>query len=249
MNLLFIFQLILSLVLIISPAPSIATDEATPAWSYDNDYNGQEDWGALKGYEICRNGFAQSPVNIASTKISELPALNFKYKRGNSLLNITENSFIAEIYGGGTLIDGHKSYTLKTIEFHSPSSHHIRENVYPLEIHLVHKDNNGNILIVAVFAKVEGENSAITTLLEQANSKKIEKFKFDSKALVPSAQGYYSYTGSLPYPPCREGVEWKIMKEPINISQKQFSEIVKYIGRNSRLPQPLYMREVFETKQ
>lgn len=221
---------------------------AAPYWSYDEDYTGQEDWGSMPEYKICRDGFAQSPVNIGSTKISDLPTLRFQYSMANAFIVTNEKSFIIKMSNAGNIKVGEESYILEQIELHSPSSHHIRSKHFPMEIHFMHKAKNGKQLIVAVFAQYGDENPVIKNILEAANAKTIETVRFDATALLSASSGYYAYSGSLPYPPCDEDVEWKIMKEPITISRLQLSAITHYIRRNTRLPQPLYMREVFETK-
>ena len=224
--------------------------EAQPDWSYDDDYTGQEDWGAIKGYEICESGANQSPVVIAHTKSSPLPKLNFKYDKIDGLLMVTPNSFIMKVKNGGILNSDDESYSLQSIELHSPSSHKVKESFYPLEIHLIHKDVRGNALIVAIFANIGSKNLAIKELLKQAAAKNISRFSIDNiSTIIPTTDSYYTYNGSLPYPPCTEGVKWIILKEPITISGQQLGKITDYIGRNTRLPQPLYIREILETPQ
>ncbi len=221
-----------------------------PYWSYDDDYNGQEDWGYTKGYEICESGANQSPITIGQTKTAILPKLEFYYKDIGGLLMITDKSFIFKIKEGGMLNYNNMSYALQTIELHSPSGHRIRNKFYPLEIHLIHKDVHGNTIIIAVFARIGEGNPALEQILTQAQEKNLKRFTVNNiLSLISSEYSYYAYDGSLPYPPCTEGVKWKILKTPITISNDQLGKIVEYIGRNTRLPQPLYIREILETNQ
>lgn len=229
---------------IFSPFVSLAANQQKPAWSYDDDYTGQEDWGAVPEYKACEIGMEQSPVVISFTKKVKLPALNFKYSDVEGSPKITKKSFIIEVSNGGILIDGEIPYKLETIEFHSPSGHRIKDRFFPVEIHLIHRNMAGNALIVAVFTNIANENRAIEMLLQQVALNKAVKFSI--KDLLPDLNSYYSYKGSLPYPPCTENVQWRIMKKTISISRKQLSDIDSIVGRNSRLPQPLYIREVLE---
>lgn len=233
--------------LLLASSSCIASENNNQNWSYDDDSTGQEDWGTIKGYEICEFGTNQSPVNIAYTKTLNLPPLNFKYSQANVTLKLNKQSFIMNVTDGGTIIDGNKSYILQSIEIHSPSSHRIRDRFYPVEIHLIHKDASGNSLIIAILTEIGNNNSAVETLLKQTNLHSIDKFTFNSDELLPTSRAYYSYNGSLPYPPCTENVKWRVLKTPITISTQQFSNITKYTGRNTRLPQPLYMRDVLES--
>lgn len=244
MRFLYIFFLIFS----IADVCRAAGKEALPVWSYDDDRTGQDDWGAIPGYETCESGTQQSPIIISYTKSANLPALNFKYDKATGSLNITNKSFILEVTKGGTLIDGKNKYTLQSIELHSPSEHRIRDAVYPLEIHLIHKNSKGDLLIVAVFANIGTANQTIADMIKQAYSNnKTGQFTADLTSLFNNTGSYYSYSGSLPYPPCTENAQWRIVKTPITISHEQLSAIVRFIGRNTRLPQPVYMREILES--
>ncbi len=248
MRLLYINCFVFSVIFLIITNSCIADSDSAPNWSYDDDYTGQEAWGSIEKYKICELGTNQSPINISFTKPSNLLPLNFKYNKADGSLNITNKSFIMEITKGGELIDGNDSYILQRIEIHSPSSHRIKDNSYPLEIHLLHKNADGDLIIVAVFANIGATNSSIEDMLKHVPSRNTEIFTVDIASLFISSNSYYSYKGSLPYPPCTENVQWKIIKTPITISREQLSKITKLIGRNIRLPQPLYMRDVLETK-
>jgi len=221
-------------------------NQARAEWTYDDDYTGQEDWGNIKGYEICNDGAAQSPITISYTKNVILPPLRVEYKTANGVLETSDKSFIINLKNAGKIsVDG-ISYNLQKIEFHSPSEHLIRDSYYPLEIHLIHKSDVGKILILAIFANTDFDNSALAPLLQTPIP---TKFVIDADGLLPKSLGYYSYAGSLPHPPCTEGVKWLVMKSPTIISPAQLSAITKVVGRNARLPQPIYMREILETDQ
>ena len=218
--------------------PSVCV--AAPDWTYDADYTGQEEWGNLQGYELCGNGANQSPITISYTKNVIMPPLEFAYNTTKYELKTSDKSFVINLKKAGKITADGIDYSLQRIEFHSPSEHIIGEKYYPLEIHLLHKNANGGILIVAVFAGFGEGNAAL------AHNKLINPI-INPSDLLPKSRGYYSYTGSISYPPCTEGVKWRIMKSPITISKAQLAEITKIVGRNSRLPQPTYMREILES--
>ncbi len=243
-----VLKLMLPIAILVS-SNCIASENIMPEWSYDDDYTGQDDWGAINDYRVCRDGMSQSPVNISYTKTSKLPLLNFKYSKADGIMKVTKQSFVMEVNSGGTIIDGEEPYTLKSVEIHSPSGHRIRENVYPAEIHLIHKNPQNELLIIAIFANIGNANPAVDIMLKEANSRSTNKFSADTSSLVSTTSAYYAYNGSLPYPPCTENVKWRILKKTISISQEQLAKIGRYIGRNTRLPQPVYIREILETNQ
>lgn len=223
------------------PLPSLAA----PAWTYDDDYTGQEDWGALPGYGLCRSGLRQSPVVISYTKEkTDKKPLKFTYRPSQGLPTRTTKSFTVDTRKSGFVRADNTIYWLKTIELHSPSEHMVRETYYPLEIQLVHESSNGKKLIVAIFANIGKANTAIENIV---GAKTV--FPLDVNNLLPKTLTYYGYAGSFTHPPCTEEVEWRILKTPIELSKAQLSAITKVVGRNARLPQPLYMREISETSK
>ena len=62
--------------------------------------------------------------------------------------------------------------------------------------------------------------------------------------LLPSSLAYYTYSGSLTTPPCTEGVQFFILKEPVTISTKQLETFVKLYPINARPVQPLNGRVI-----
>lgn len=49
---------------------------------------------------------------------------------------------------------------------------------------------------------------------------------FNPKCLLPSSLHYWTYLGSLTTPPLHESVIWIILKEPIEVSEKQVSAAI-----------------------
>ncbi|CAH1176762.1 unnamed protein product [Phaedon cochleariae] len=54
--------------------------------------------------------------------------------------------------------------------------------------------------------------------------------------LMPAfSRDYYTYTGSLTFPPCTEGVKWIVKPEPLMISSEQLKKFRKLYGANGRI--------------
>jgi len=122
--------------------------------------------------------------------------------------------------------------------------------LYPGELHLIHRDRKGKRLIVGVFLDYRPEGAkALDTLLDSApaKAKTIVPLHLNPADLLPEKRGYYAYSGSLSWPPCTEGVEWRVLKESLPMSRGQMKTVGRLLGRNARLLQPLYLRHVKET--
>lgn len=222
-------------------------------WSYDADVTGQEDWGSLSPlYAPCALGTQQSPVQISYPQIQPLPLLEMRYSPSRATLQLRENTLLITMEENSFVTMGTHRYVLKQIRFHSPSEHTVRDLFWPVEIHFIHKDADGHTLIVAVWAEKGPLNDTLQAILDHAPQKRTDSvlsFSFDPGALLPTSRGYYAYTGSLTSPPCSEGVEWRLFKQPITLSQEQLLALTQRVGRNARLTQPIYMRTIGETRE
>lgn len=220
-------------------------------WTYDEDYTGQDEWGGLsKDFIACEKGTQQSPIQISYTEPAALPDLQIHYQESTGHIRYTGHAIEIAVEGDNSVsIDGN-TYHLQTIQFHTPGEHTFGDKFYLVELELLHKDANGKILIVSLLGDIGEANSALQNLLESSPKKPGVSVQsvVNLPALLPAKKGYYAYTGSLTSPPCTEGVEWRIFKQPISISKKQLAIIGKLLGRNARLIQPVYMRTVKESE-
>jgi carbonic anhydrase len=231
----------------------VAHPEGEVKWSYDKDYTGQEEWGLLtKEFAACDIGTHQSPIHIGRTEISyALPELEFFYFPAKTTAR--DAGYTLKLYTHDerlTLTEGNKRYILHDVHFHTPSEHIIKDKFYALEIHLVHQDMAGSMLVVSVFADMDTPLKDMDFLLDHSPTKANEDVPvaFNPAMFLPESKEYYAYTGSLTTPPCTEGVQWRIMKEPISISKQQLVRLSEHTARNARLTQPVYMRTVYESK-
>jgi len=64
---------------------------------------------------------------------------------------------------------------------------------------------------------------------------------------LPDDKSHYRYHGSLTTPPCSEGVNWHILKTPIEMSEAQIEKFETVVGYNARPVQPVNNRFVLES--
>jgi len=224
-------------------------DAAAP-WSYDGDKDYQDNWGILSpAYTVCETGVSQSPVQIAETKIQTLPKLDLRYSNTTGHIHMADHAIRIDVDGKQTLRDGDKTYHLRYITFHAPSEHVIKDRFYTMEIEFFHQDKAGEMLILSAFVQ-EGAPNDVLTLMQNPQQKELNKeMRFNPASLLPKSRSYYAYTGSLTIPPCTEGVAWRVLKQPAEATLDQLALLVKHMPRNARVPQPVYMRRIFESKE
>jgi carbonic anhydrase len=144
-----------------------------------------------------------------------------------------------------------KKYTLVQFHFHSPSEHTIHGKHYAMEVHLVHKNDEGQLAVVGVLMQLGKPHPLLKTLVEQfptdVNQEKVvSTVRLNPKHLLPRATQYYHYNGSLTTPPCSEGVAWFVMKTPLEMSAEQVAQFTAVMHQNARPVQPLHNRVVLE---
>lgn len=66
--------------------------------------------------------------------------------------------------------------------------------------------------------------------------------------LLPTQLGCYAFEGSLTTPPCSEGVNWMVLKQPITLSPAQIKAFRRLFPANARPVQPLQGRVVSESR-
>lgn len=225
-------------------------------WSYEGE-TGPKSWGALKKeYKDCADGARQSPIDIVTDSIKDAESLDnlyFDYK--DTDINIVNNGHTIQVNSDNTsyaLFQG-KKFKLLQFHFHSLSEHSINGKYYPMEVHLVHQAEDGELAVVGVFLK-EGEyNKELQKIFKfmpvnVGDSSTNHNFKINSNDLLPKVREYYHYLGSLTTPPCTQIVEWYVMKNPIEISQKQLEQFNKLYSGNYR-PTTLLNSRVILKKQ
>ncbi len=237
-----------------TPAAQSETKEVTKHeeekhWSYSGDTS-PEHWGELSpDNKVCVDGKEQSPINLTSGK-EEKNSLAFFYQplkftlanngHTEQLNPVARNNYIE--------LDGDK-YTLAQFHFHTPSEHEKDSKPFDMEVHLVHKDDKGELAVVGMLIKEGKENTILSEVWKSLPTEKTEKDielsqTIDLNALLPKDQKHFEYDGSLTTPPCSENVDWIVMDTPIEMSKEQIDKFRKLFPDNHRPVQPLNTREI-----
>jgi carbonic anhydrase len=218
-------------------------------WGYEGE-GGPEHWAELSPeYEACGQGAMQSPIDIRDARSADLPDISFLYEA--SPLRIIDNGHAIQVNyaeGSSITIDG-KKYRLLQFHFHAPSENSVMGERYAMEAHLVHKSDDGQLAVVAVFMKKGGENAFIQTLWDnipdgKGRENEVSGTSINAAELLPADRTYYRFTGSLTTPPCSEGVLWNVLKTPIELSEEQLAAFTARYSMNARPVQPLNGRVV-----
>ncbi len=207
-------------------------------WGYAE--NGPAAWGDLSPkFQTCKTGHQQSPIDIQRPSESGLAQLTFDYTPAPLHILNNGHTIQVNIQPGSQVQSDMHEFWLAQFHFHSPSEHTVNGKAYPMEIHFVHKNVDGELGVVGVLVEEGLHNSVLSDIWdhwpEEAGKKVgVADTEINPGDLLPKNRGYYRYMGSLTTPPCSEGVHWYVLNEPIQASASQIGAFLALIHENAR---------------
>ncbi len=213
-------------------------DGHSPHWSYDGSA-GPEAWARLNPeFAKCSTGQRQSPIDIRGGIKVDLDPVQFDYKPVS--FGVVDNGHTVQVnVGNGNAIEVQgRRYELVQFHFHRPSEERIDGRQFDMVAHLVHKDPEGRLAVVAVLLDRGSAHAVVQQVWNNLPLEKGEQLDartpIDLSALLPADRRYYTYMGSLTTPPCSEGVLWMVMQQPVTISQSQINIFARLYPMNAR---------------
>ena len=216
-------------------------------WSYKG-FSGPKNWSELsEDYALCGEGENQSPINISATAERQLDSIMFHYNP--SPVRAINNGHTVQVnYAPGSYMEvGGRKYNLLQFHFHTPSEHVINGSQAEMELHFVHKSNDGHTAVVAVMLEAGKANrnlGALWGILPETVDQETyaDGRMMNAADLLPDTHGYYHYRGSLTTPPCSEGINWFVMQDVVTLSQRAIAKFHSVVGENARPVQQLHAR-------
>ena len=169
-------------------------------WSYIGE-KGVERWGAISAdYAACAEGKQQSPIDISDGARLELDPIEFFYSPAP--LRVIDNGHTVQINvdEGRYIVVLGKRYDLKQLHFHKPAEERIGGRSYDMVAHLVHKDVDGRLAVVAVLFEAGADNPFIRRLwpylpLEPRAETHLPAVKIELDKLLPDNKAYLHLHG------------------------------------------------------
>ena len=220
------------------PSASAAEHAHAAHWSYDGE-GGPESWGHMKAeFSKCSTGARQSPIDIREGIKVDLEPVQFDYKPSG--FRVIDNGHTVQVNvaaGNGIEVMGRR-YELVQFHFHRPSEERIDGRRFDMVVHLVHRDVEGRLAVVAVLLERGSAQPIVQSVWNNLPLEKGEEVPargtLDLNALLPAERGYFTYMGSLTTPPCSEGVRWMVRKQPVPVSPEQIGIFARLYPMNAR---------------
>ncbi|MFZ4573282.1 MAG: carbonic anhydrase [Phycisphaerales bacterium] len=200
----------------------------------------------------------QSPIDIRNENISynaALPSLNFSYSQNTPLDVVNTGSPDEEATvkanvpaGAGSVSVSGNTYDLLQFHFHTPAEHWLNGHESEMELHMVHRDAGGNLMVVGRWIEEGPANAALDSIFSNLPTSTADPrsiASFDLTSMLTADLYSFRYHGSLTTPPYTEGVNWVLLTQPLTMSHAQIEAFrTLFPHDNSRLPQALNGRIV-----
>ena len=216
-------------------------------WEYEN-----PNWAA-EGFGECSQKI-QSPVNIDTTKTVKAELGNIIFQYSDFPMKIVDNGHTIQVNKNGAneiALNG-TTFKFQQFHFHYKSEHQVQSKAAEMELHLVHSDETtGNLTVLGIFLEAGAENPFIKKVWDNIPATKSQEattnIPLNLNDILPTDKRYYTYTGSLTSPPCSQGLQWIVFKEPVKVSAAQIQKFAT-LYHNARPIQPLNNRLILEKK-
>ncbi len=220
-------------------------------WSYEGE-NGPANWGKINSaWSKCALGNRQSPIDIKNGMKVELEQIGFDYHPAGFSVIDNGHTIQVNVSGGNYITILNQQYELLQFHFHRPSEERINGKSFEMVAHLVHKDAEGKLAVVAILIERGKAQALIQTIWNNLPLEKNDvvnpSIVIDMNDLLPIRRDYFTFMGSLTTPPCSEGVLWMVMKEPIQATPAQLAFFSRLYPMNARPVQSASGRVIKES--
>jgi carbonic anhydrase len=221
-----------------SVRPVHAAARRSNHWSYEG-ADGPQAWARLRPeFARCSKGVRQSPIDIQDGIKVQLEPIAFDYKPGPFRVVDNGHTVQVNVAPGSSIEVMGRRYELVQFHFHRPSEERVDGKQFDMVVHLVHKDPEGRLAVVAVLLERGSAQPVVQSVWNnlplEKNDEVAVRTVLDPSGLLPADRGYYTYMGSLTTPPCSEGVLWMVMKNPQPVSPDQIDIFARLYPMNAR---------------
>ena len=230
-------------------ADASPSDTHTAAhWGYGAD-DGPATWGSLdEGYEKCKAGLEQSPVDLKAPVVAPIADTELRYRATEAASSDNGHTLKVSFDLGSSAVVEERSHQLIEVHFHASSEHTLDGKKFPIELHFVHKSQDGALAVVGVLVSQGAENTTWAPLIDALAGAEAVEAKpvgvLNIQQMMPEKPLVYRYKGSLTTPPCSEGVVWSVVAKPVEFSAAQIAKLTDRYSQNARDVQPLHERQL-----
>lgn len=184
--------------------------------------------------------FKQSPINIMTDQAIAIDhQVEFHYQLEEFHVRDTGiNISLMPTNSRSYILKNNVRYHLSEMHFHRPSEHHLDDQSFDMEVHLVHQESH-ETLVYSVLLKITENGFDFGLPFENIDN----NISIDLNTIV--ADRCWDYHGSFTTSPFDEVVIWLINQEINQIDISQANLINSHYPNNNRCLQPINDRNVY----
>ena len=167
----------------------------------------------------------------ASPAEASRQALEMKYKP--TALRILNNGQSIQIAAApdSTLKVGTEVYELVSIHLHRPESGLVDGKPVAMLAHFIHRDAKGKLVVVSAPLRESAfQNRTLWNISNHLPTRgspesNVANVTVDPMSLLPENLSYQVVDGTLPMPPCTDGVRFYRLKTPVGVGKEQIERL------------------------
>jgi carbonic anhydrase len=168
--------------------------------------------------------------------------IDFRYRPSAYTVQDNGHTVQVELADAGAMVIDGVAFRLVQFHFHAPSEHTLGGASYPMEYHLVHRSDAGELAVVGVMVQYGAQNELLAPIFEHLpvpGHPVVGTAPLDPAELLPANRTMVRYNGSLTTPPCAEDVRWHVMLTPEQLSEEQIERFTaKHPGSHRPVQEP-----------
>ena len=220
-------------------------------WSYEG-AAGPQTWAALKPeFSLCSSGQRQSPIDIRGGLAVDLDPVRFEYQASRFTVFDNGHTVQVNLASSNAIEIGGKRFELQQFHFHRPAEERIDGRQFEMSVHLVHKDEQGRLAVVTVLLEKGPAQPVVQKIWNnlplERHTESAARGPLELAELLPADRRYYTYMGSMTTPPCAEGVQWIVMRQPVTLTAEQIEIFARIYPMNARPLQAAAGRRIMQS--
>lgn len=178
-------------------------------------------------------GNGQSPIDISDWSESNDAAPEFAYRTDAIRIERIQGLPMIHFEPGSELLLDSQRFRLLQLHWHTPAEHTMEAEEFDAELHFVHVNEQGELLVVGVVYQAGEADENLQRIIDQTPSDGEEDGAVPSLSAgdhAPQSDGFYHYTGSLTAAPFSEPVEWYVARTVRTVSRRQVEQLQSLTG-------------------
>ena len=172
-------------------------------------------------------GNGQSPIDISDWLASDDATPQFHYLSDALRVERLQGLPMIHFERGSEVRVGDQAYRLLQVHWHTPAEHFLDGQDFAAEVHLVHIGAEDRLLVVGAIYELGEPDAIVRRIIDETIRAESDGSApaLNASELVPPADAFTHYVGSLTAPPFSEPVLWYLSRTIATVSERQVEQL------------------------